>query len=108
MTHCPSFSGMEQFGSGSRGTVNLRSQLWTVFVLTTWGVSYERCLYWQLEEPAMNGVYITNLRSRLWTAFVLTTWRVSYERCSYWQLEESAKKGVCIDNLRSQLWTVFV
>ena len=22
MTHCASFSGMEQFGSGSRGTVN--------------------------------------------------------------------------------------
>ena len=80
----------------------------TVFVLTTGGASYEWCLYWQLEESAMNGVCIDNLRSQLWTVFVWTTWGVSYEWCLYGQFEEPAMHGVCMDNLRSQLWTVFV
>ena len=85
-------------------------QLWTVFLMTTWGVSSEGCLHRQLEESAMKGVCIDNLMSQLWTVFiqfVLTTWGVSYERCLHWQLEESAMNGVYIDNLSSQLWTMF-
>ena len=78
---------------------NLRSQLWTVFVLTTWELNYERCLYWQLEESGMNGVYMDNLRSQLWTVFVWTTWGASYERCLYGQLKEPAMNDVCMDNL---------
>jgi hypothetical protein len=81
---------------------HLKIQLWTVYVLTTWGVGKERCLHRQLEESAMNDAYtvcIDNLRSQLWSVFVLTTWGVNYERCFYWQLEESAMNGVCMDNL---------
>ena len=51
---------------------NLRSQLCTVFLWTTWGVSYERCC-------------MDYLRSQLCTVFVWTTWGASYEWCLYGQ-----------------------
>jgi hypothetical protein len=56
---------------------NLRSQLWSVFVLTTWGVNYERCFYWQLEESAMNGVCMDNLIVIANTDWLIDWWFLS-------------------------------
>jgi len=44
MTHCTSFSGMEQFGSGSRGTVNCFTPpaIFKIFLQSVKNIAYEK------------------------------------------------------------------
>ena len=68
MTHCASFSGMEQFGSGSRGTVNCFTPLaiFKIFLESNKNIYYKLIMLFVFESHQIHYSHIFDKNIFIW------------------------------------------